>query len=60
MKDTLGNELVQFGGLVADTLTHNLQDEEATLYQMLIKIDIRYGFPNVEALLRIYLTLFIL
>ena len=60
MKETLGNELVQFGGLVADTLTDNLQDEEATLYQMLIKIDIRYGFPNVEVLLRIYLTLFIL
>ena len=40
MKDTLGNELVQFGGLVADTPTHNLQDEEATLYQILIKVDL--------------------
>ena len=60
--DSLWKELIQFGGLVAETLTGDLEHEvspEATMYQTLIKRTLRNPFPNVEVLLRIYLTLII-
>ena len=50
MGDTLGNELIQFGGLVADTLACDLENEvppEATMYQMLNKREIS-GILNIS------------
>ena len=55
------DELVQFAALAADTfpdLDHDISPE-ATLYKMLIERELRDAFPNVEIMLRIYLTLMI-
>ena len=59
MGDTPGNELIQFGGLVAELspviIEHDVSSE-ATMYRMLIKRNLSDVFPKVEVLLRIYLT----
>ena len=47
---------MNFGALDAETLTGDLE-HEATMYQMLIKS--QGWFPNVEILLRLYITLMI-
>ena len=53
-----GSDRSQFSRLVATTndLEHDIS-QEATTYQMLINKILRDDFPNVEVLLRIYLTL---
>ena len=57
LDDSLWNELIQFGGLVAETLTGDLEHEvspQATMHQMLIRRNVGTTFSSVEALLRIY------
>ena len=51
LDDTIGNELIQFGGLVAGTLAGDLQQAvspEATMCQMLIKNNLSDNFEQLQ------------
>ena len=52
--------MIQFGGLVTESSTceHEVSTA-ATMYQMLIKINLRDALLNVEVVLLLYLTLII-